>query len=267
MAERVSILVVEDERDTSDMLAAYFESQGFQVMQAAWGQDALHMAAQTVPDLILLDIRLPDMDGYEVCRQMRQQRRTQDTPIIFLTERRERMDKLQGLELGAVDYITKPFDIQELRLRVRNALRRANFETLTDPVTSLPSEPLVRDRLNAMLKKHDWAVLSVDIKGAEGFGDAYGFVARDDALRAVALLTNHSVNEGQADPDKSFVGQLSDNSFIIIVEARARLRNCASGWQRASSSRLILFYPAKEQMPCAGERPLAPDVCAGLDHF
>ena len=103
MAERVSILVVEDERDTSDMLAAYFESQGFQVMQAAWGQDALQMTARTVPDLILLDIRLPDIDGYEVCRQLRQQRRTQDTPIVFLTEKRERIDKLQGLELGAVE--------------------------------------------------------------------------------------------------------------------------------------------------------------------
>src|SRR5512136_3006853 len=204
MAEAARILVVEDERDTAEMLEAYFVSQGYQVMHAAWAQDALDKVAETLPDLILLDIRLPDMDGYEVCRRLRQQRRTQDTPVIFLTERRERMDRLQGLELGAVDYITKPFDIQELRLRVRNALRRANFETLTDPVTSLPSEPLVRDRLNAMLKKHNWAVLSVDIRGVEEFGNAYGFVARDDALRAVALiLTSVSQENGG---EEAFVG-------------------------------------------------------------
>jgi len=244
MAERVSILVVEDERDTADMLAAYFESQGFQVMQAAWGQDALHMTAQTVPDLILLDIRLPDIDGYEVCRQLRQQRRTQDTPIIFLTERRERMDRLQGLELGAVDYITKPFDIQELRLRVRNALRRANFETLTDPVTSLPSEPLVRDRLNAMLKKHDWAVLSVDIKGVEEFSNAYGFVARDDALRAVALiLTGVSQENGG---EEAFVGQTNRAEFVILTDLNhARdVRDRASARLKQSVG---YFYPLQDR--------------------
>jgi len=216
MAARACILVVEDERDTADMLAAYFESQGFQVMQAAWGQDALQLITQTVPDLILLDIRLPDIDGYEVCRQLRQQRRTQDTPVIFLTEKRERIDKLQGLELGAVDYITKPFDIQELRLRVRNALRRANFETLTDPVTTLPSEPLVRNRLSAMLKKRDWAMLSVDLQGVEEFGDAYGFVARDDALRAVALiLTSVSQENGG---EEAFVGQTDRAEFVILTD-------------------------------------------------
>jgi DNA-binding response OmpR family regulator len=144
MAERACILIVEDERDTADMLSAYFESQGYQVLQAAWGKDAVQLTAETTPNLILLDIRLPDIDGYEVCRQLRMQRRTQNTPIIFLTEKRERMNRLQGLELGAVDYITKPFDIQELRLRVRNALRRAEFDTLTDPVTSLPSVDLAR---------------------------------------------------------------------------------------------------------------------------
>src|SRR5512136_3471619 len=161
MAERACILVVEDERDTAEMLTAYFESQGYQVLHAAWGQDAIQITSQTVPNLILLDIRLPDIDGYEVCRQLRQQRRTQDTPVIFLTEKRERMDKLQGLELGAVDYITKPFDIQELRLRVRNALRRAEFGTLTDPVTSLPSMTLVRDYASGLLQKHDWVLMSL----------------------------------------------------------------------------------------------------------
>jgi DNA-binding response OmpR family regulator len=244
MAERACILVVEDERDTADMLAAYFESLGFQVMQAAWGQDALHMTAQTVPDLILLDIRLPDIDGYEVCRLLRQQRRTQDTPIIFLTERRERMDKLQGLELGAVDYITKPFDIQELRLRVRNALRRANFDTLTDPVTSLPSEPLVRDRLNAMLKKRDWAVLSIDIKGVEEFGNAYGFVARDDALRAVGLiLTSVSQENGG---EEAFVGQINRAEFVILTDLN-HARDVRDQVSARLKQSVEYFYPLQDR--------------------
>jgi DNA-binding response OmpR family regulator len=251
MAERACILVVEDERDTADMLAAYFERQGFQVMQAAWGQDALQMAAETVPDLILLDIRLPDIDGYEVCRQLRQLRRTQDTPIIFLTEQRERMNKLQGLELGAVDYITKPFDIQELRLRVRNALRRANFETLTDPVTALPSESLVRDRLSAMLKKRDWAMLSVDLQGVEEFGDAYGFVARDDALRAVALILA-SVSQENGGED-AFVGQTSRAEFVILTDLN-HARDVHDRITARLKQSIGYFYPLQDR-DGSGARP------------
>ena len=249
MAERACILVIEDERDTADMLAAYFESQGFQVMQAAWGKDALQMAAQTVPDLILLDIRLPDIDGYEVCRQLRQQRRTQDTPIIFLTEKRERMNRLQGLELGAVDYITKPFDIQELRLRVRNALRRASFDTLTDPVTTLPAQELVRDRLTRLLQQHEWVLMSLAIEGLDAFGDAYGFVARDDVVRAVALMLMGITQESEG--DDSFIGQTDRAEFVIITNLN-HARDVRDKVAARLKQSVGYFYPLKES---GGSRP------------
>lgn len=127
------ILIVEDEASTAEMLTAYFSSLGYQVSHAGWGQDAVTMATRIQPDLVVLDIHLPDIDGYEVCLRLRSQPRTEHTPVIFLTERRERVDRLTGLELGAVDYITKPFDVQELRFRVRNALRRSSRETLLHP--------------------------------------------------------------------------------------------------------------------------------------
>jgi len=243
MAESACILVVEDERDTADMLSAYFESQGYQVLHAAWGQDALQITAKTVPDLILLDIRLPDIDGYQVCRQLRQQRRTQDTPIIFLTERRERIDKLQGLELGAVDYITKPFDIQELRLRVRNALRRAEFATLTDPVTALPSEPLVRERLSALLQKHDWVLLGINVVGLEEFSEAYGFVARDDMLRALALMLVSVSQENVT--EEVFVGQTSQAEFVILTDVN-HARDIRDRLVARINQALQYFYPYKE---------------------
>jgi DNA-binding response OmpR family regulator len=243
MAESACILVVEDERDTADMLSAYFESQGYQVLHAAWGQDALQITAKTVPDLILLDIRLPDIDGYQVCRQLRQQRRTQDTPIIFLTERRERIDKLQGLELGAVDYITKPFDIQELRLRVRNALRRAEFATLTDPVTALPSEPLVRERLSALLQKHDWVLLGINVVGLEEFSEAYGFVARDDMLRALALMLVSVSQENVT--EEVFVGQTSQAEFVILTDVN-HARDIRDRLVARINQSLQYFYPYKE---------------------
>jgi DNA-binding response OmpR family regulator len=126
MAEvKQKILIVEDDLDVADMLNAYFRVQGYEIFTVNWGEDGVRACQSSRPDIVILDIRLPDIDGYEVARRLRSDRRTADIPIIFLTEKRDRSERLQGLELGADDYITKPFDVQELRLRIRNALRRA----------------------------------------------------------------------------------------------------------------------------------------------
>ncbi len=247
MTTRPRMMVVEDDRDTAEMLMAYFEAQGYEVVIAAWGQDAVRLAQQeNVPDLVLLDIRLPDIDGYEVCKQLRSHRRTQNVPIIFLTERRERNDRLSGLELGAVDYITKPFDVQDLRLRVRNIMRRAQYQTLVHPVTGLASEELVAERLNLLLNQPSWAILTVHVGGLDEFADRYGFVARDDALRALALLTNNSVAENQTDPDSYFVGQLNDNTFVVICDT-ARAADLRERLSSRIKQSVNFFYPARER--------------------
>ena len=113
------ILIVEDDLDVAEMLNAYFRVQGYEVFTVNWGEDGVRAAQTVLPDLLILDIRLPDIDGYEVARRVRTDRHTSQIPIIFLTEKRERIDRLQGFEVGADDYITKPFDVQELRLRVQ----------------------------------------------------------------------------------------------------------------------------------------------------
>lgn len=255
MTERLKLLVVEDDRETAEMLETYFDAQGYEVIRAAWGEDALRLTREKLPDLIVLDIRLPDIDGYEVCRKLRAQRRTGQVPIIFLTERRERIDRLSGLELGAVDYITKPFDIQELRLRVRNALRRARFETLVDPITGLASAPLIDEKLEALLTQDGWAVLSVSVDGLDKFGDEYGFVARDDAVRALALVLRNTTFEGNPDPESAFVGQSSESEFFIVVglsrseELRKRL---AARLKQA----INYFYPAKDRQAASAQRPV-----------
>jgi DNA-binding response OmpR family regulator len=248
------MMVVEDDRDTAEMLVAYFEAQGYAVTPVAWGQDAIREAQDgPTPDLILLDIRLPDMDGFEICKHLRSHRRTQYIPIIFLTEKRERSDRLSGLELGAVDYITKPFDIQDLRLRVRNILRRSKYQTLVHPVTGLPNLDLVEERLSVLVNQQNWALLTIQVDGLSAFADRYGFVARDDALRALALLMNNVVNDGQADPDSSFVGQMNDNSFLIIVEA-GRLPDLRERLLGRIKQSVNFFYPAKERAAMS-ERP------------
>jgi PleD family two-component response regulator len=204
----------------------------------------LRITKEMVPSLGVLDIRLLDIDGYEVCRRLREQRRTEQVPIIFLTERRERTDRLTGLELGAVDYITKPFDIQELRLRVRNALRRADLGTLVNPITGLPTDPLIDERLVTLLRQPDWALLSIGLRGLRDFSDSYGFVASDDVLRAAALMMKNVVKElDEGDP---FIGHLGEADFIIISSPSA-METLRERITARLGQAIDYFYPLKDR--------------------
>lgn len=254
MAEKQTILIVEDDLDLAEMLNAYFRVQGYEVLTAAWGEDAVRMSHERSADIILLDIRLPDIDGYEVCRRIRGQRRTESIPIIFLTERRDRFDKLQGLELGVVDYITKPFDIQELRLRVRNALHRASLESLVNPVTGLPEGKLVDEQLGRLLKSKDWALVAISVQGINAFRELYGFVAADDVLRAVSLMINNIVKEIGGEGD--FVGHFSAEDFIVIT-SEARAREITERVDSRLSQSMDYFYPLRDRDAGNGRARLA----------
>ena len=210
---KYTLLIVEDDLDTSQMLRVYFEAQGYRVVPAYSGKEALEKCRTEQPDLILLDVRLPDFDGFEVGQHLQEDVRTSRLPVIFVTERRARDDRIAGLKLGAIDYITKPFDVQELRLRVRNALRRAGSQN--NPVTGLPGEKLTNDRLSLMLERDAWSAVGINIVGLDKFNEIYGFVARDDVLRAIALTLTSAVDElGSMD---DFVGHPAENQFVIIT--------------------------------------------------
>ncbi|MGW8250004.1 MAG: response regulator [Anaerolineales bacterium] len=239
-----SILVVEDDTDVADMLSAYFHIQGYQVEAVNEGEAALDACRTSRPDLIILDIRLPDIDGYEVASRLRSNRRMDDIPIIFLTEKRNRADRLQGLELGADDYITKPFDIQELRLRVRNALRRSSHGALTNPVTQLPEGKLVDERLRELSQNENWALLTVKLVNLEHFREAYGFVASDDVVRAVSLMIQNAVRDLGSPND--FIGQLALESFILVASPEAA-DPIASRLRARLEQSLEYFYPLKDR--------------------
>lgn len=226
MVDKSRILIVEDDHDLSEMLDAYFRVQNYDVMTAAWGQDALKLTREHVFNLIMLDIRLPDISGYDVCRELRHDRRTQDVPIIFLTEKRDRVDKLQGLELGVVDYVTKPFDIQELRLRVRNAINRSSQQATVNPITELPDQPVVEERMTGLLfSDTPWALVILSIVGLSELRENYGFVAADEMLRAVTLMVRNVMRDGGTDED--FLGHLDSEDLLVITtpERAAALRD------------------------------------------
>jgi len=212
------ILVVEDDFDISNMLRIYFSGQGYEVQVAPRGGDALAMTRKQLPELIMLDIMLPDMNGYDVCRELRTTTRTSHIPIIFLTQKDERSDRIAGLELGADDYVTKPFDIEELKLRVANAITAAKRQNQLDPKSGLPTGRLIEDYLRNLLRDNtDWTYLDIKIKNFEPFTEIYGFVAGDEVVRFMAPMISEVVEEAGTSDD--YVGHPGRDNFVVITQS------------------------------------------------
>ena len=212
------ILVVEDDFDISNMLRIYFSGQGYEVQVAPRGGDALTMTRKQLPNLIVLDIMLPDMNGYDVCRELRMTTRTSHIPVIFLTQKDERSDKIHGLELGADDYITKPFDIEELKLRVQNAITAANRQTQIDSKSNLPTGRLIEDHLRTLMHSEgNWAYLDLKINQFDAFTDVYGFVAGDEVIRFMAVMIGEVIDEAGTPDD--YAGHPGRDNFIVITHS------------------------------------------------
>ncbi len=211
------LLLIEDDFDVAEMLLMYFQSHNYDVIHSDTGGGGIEMARTQFPTLILLDIMLPDMDGWNVCRQLRAASLTKYIPIIFLTQRNEQASKIKGLELGADDYIVKPFDIDELRLRVQGSIRRANREHLHEARTGLPTGPLVEEELERRRLADDaYTSLVVRIQGWREYNDVYSFVAGNDVMRFAGETIKKTINE--LGTPRDFVGIVEDD-FVVLTHA------------------------------------------------
>lgn len=215
-----SILVVEDDFDISNMLKIYFSGQGYAVEVANKGGDAITSTRRQLPNLIVLDINLPDISGYDVCRELRTTTRTKHIPIIFLTQKDERSDKIQGLELGADDYVTKPFDIEELKLRIGNAIRSAKDHQQINPISGFPTGQPIEDHLRDLMRKDaDWTYIDLKITNFDPFKEVYSWQAGDEVLRATALMITDMLEQHGTQSD--FVGHPGSDNFVIVSQADA----------------------------------------------
>lgn len=211
------LLVIEDDYDVAEMLVMYFTSYQYEVFHADSGLAGVEMARAKYPQLILLDVMMPDIDGYETCRRIRQTTLTKYIPIIFLTQRDERANKVKGLELGADDYITKPFDIDELRLRVQGAIRRATRESLHETRTGLPTGPLVEEEIQRRRYTDTrYASIQFGLDGYKDYCDVYGFLAGNEVFGYAARAIQQAVSECGSGED--FIGVVDDH-FIVLTAA------------------------------------------------
>lgn len=241
-----TILVVEDAPDISSLLKIYFTSQGYEVLTAMRGQVALEICRKTPPNLALLDVNLPDMEGYDIGRALRQSGRTRHIPIIFLTARGEKQDRIKALgELQADYYLVKPFDIEEVHTIVKGALDRARQKNLTHPVTNLPTAEIINDQYRMLLNSTGWALAMIGITGFDNFTQSYGAVAGEDVLRFVALMLSEIVNELGRPED--FIGQMVVGASFIITAAPDQIGTIANKLCERFDEEIGLHYNYKDR--------------------
>ncbi len=239
-----TILVADNEPDILRFVEVNLRLEGFTVQLASDGEQALATALETRPALIVLDVMMPKLDGLEVCRRLRADPRTAQTPVIILTAKSLTVDKVVGFTAGADDYVLKPFDPQELVARVRTTLRRAAELRATSPLTGLPGNHRISAELARRLAAGTpLAVIYADLNDFKAYNDHYGFLRGDDVIVMTADVLSAAVRD-HASPD-AFLGHIGGDDFLVVCHPEEVAAVCAASIE-AFDRRLPAHYDAAD---------------------
>ncbi len=210
------ILVVEDDPSIRRILMLQLEAAGYKALEAIDGVAALQLLKREVPDLVLLDMMMPNLDGHAVCKAIRADRRLQHVPVIFLTAKATMDSKIEGLDEGANDYLTKPYDRKEMLLRVKNLIGWSRTQRYSNPLTGLPGNPAIEAEIESLLKEgQDFAFLYVDLDHFKAYNDFYSYRAGDEVIKFLARVLSESME--QAGNPEDFVGHVGGDDFVVIT--------------------------------------------------
>ncbi len=210
-----TILVVEDDAQVARMLCATLEAEGYLSLTAGTGEEGVDLALRESPQLILLDLMLPGMDGFEVVQNLRGNARTAHIPVMVVSARHDTADKVRAFESKVDDYLTKPFHGDELVARIRTQLRHVR-ESQLSPLTGLPSgrriEQAIQDQIDA---DGHWSILYLDLDNFKAYNDVYGFVRGNDLIRLIARIANETMRSVGGSTD--FLGHVGGDDFILTT--------------------------------------------------
>tara|TARA_Y100000310_G_scaffold341787_1_gene442099 strand:- start:2549 stop:3580 length:1032 start_codon:yes stop_codon:yes gene_type:complete len=211
--KKKKILIVEDEANIMRLIEVILSSGNYSFVKAMDGEEALEKVSQEMPDLIILDVMMPKIDGIEVCKQLKTNILTKRIPIIMLTAKGEMTDKFEGIATGADDYLTKPFDPRELKVRVKTFLEKEQKER--NPVTNLPTFHTIEKELKNLGK--GFGVLHLHFTNFDEYKKNYGYSRYDEMLRLISQMITHNLGKIS---EKNFVAHCDVNSFLIIIESK-----------------------------------------------
>ncbi|MBN2457819.1 response regulator [Candidatus Woesearchaeota archaeon] len=235
-----TVLIVDDEPHVVDLVALSIISCRYNIIKAYSGLDALEKVYTETPDIIILDLMMPGINGYEVCKRLKENALTQHIPIIILSAKGQLSDKLEGMRFGADDYITKPFDPMELEARVKVMLRRVKQDLDTHPLTKLPGIESFKGHINDLKGAiKDFTVYNMGFRNFEDYKKEFGYKKADDFVLIVSRMVADIIRSS----DKSYVAHTLKDNFVIIsadndIEKKIR-----------SSYRNIAPYIFSESMP------------------
>lgn len=216
MAER--ILIVDDDPDILDILRLTLSEENYEVLEAKDGEEALNLVKTKNPDLVLLDYKIPKMDGRQVCHQIKQDLLLRHLPIIMVTAKGDLDDKVGGIDAGADDYVVKPFEPKELLARIRMILRRTQRDLEANPLTRLPGNVSILKELSRRLEsKSLFAVCYLDLDKFKSYNDKYGFEHGDEVIRETARILLRVSQELGSGAD--FIGHVGGDDFVVITTA------------------------------------------------
>ena len=206
------VLVTDDDMSIRALLQEVLEDAGYLVDTACDGKEALDKIGRSTPDLLLLDVEMPVMNGWAVVKALKGDSLLQHLPVLLLTSLSQTKHKIQGLDLGADDYLTKPFNVGELLARVRNAVRRSNAGLEANPLTRLPGNNSIEREIAARIQAGaPFMVLYADLNNFKAFNDRYGFIRGDRVIQGTGLILV------AARPAGDFVGHVGGDDFVLLT--------------------------------------------------
>lgn len=210
------ILVIDDTELTVNLIREILTEAGYDVVVANDGLKGLQMVREEKPDLVILDVVMPGMDGFEVCKILREDESNNLMPILMLTAQDKEEDKLTGLELGVDDYIIKPFNHRELISRVKNTIKRIDRNRWANPLTGLQGNIEIHAEVNKRIARGElFAVLYLDLDNFKAFNDIYGFTTGDRAIKLTADIIQSNVHLANNPGD--FIGHIGGDDFVVIT--------------------------------------------------
>lgn len=219
------VLIVDDDPAILDIVQDFLQEQGFTVQTADNGEEGLRLALENPPDLIVLDVDLPDVKGYDVCKRIRESPTARHTPILMLTAHTLESDELKGFRAGADDYVSKPFKPARLLARIQTAIGRNMRELDANALTHLPGNRVIIEEIQRRIQRRTlFSVLYMDLNNFKAFNDHYGFVRGDEAIKKTAdvLLACFS----NPDFGHTFLGHVGGDDFVGIVDSVSAVPLC-----------------------------------------
>jgi len=232
-----TILVVEDDPQLQRLLRDTLEPEGYAVVVASTGEEGVACAMRDLPQLLLLDLMLPGINGFQVVEQLRANVKTAHIPVVILSARNDTADKIRAFESQVDDYLTKPYNSDELLARIRTQLRHVE-ETLLSPLTRLPSGLRVEHAIEQQIQtRAPWAILYLDLDHFKAYNDAHGFLHGNTLIRLLATVTREVLTETGNATD--FLGHIGGDDFVIITtpdRVDAICQTLIQRWSQASST-------------------------------